>query len=143
MIATQLLLVERARQMSLGYNAAHDSSHTGGELASAALARLLVANYRGQKIGLCDVDLLVRLLSPWNSGISLLNQPRERLLIEAGALLLAEIERIMPPPDLTTAPDERFHTFIAEAIGTFARAHGQRGPDQRPGQTPQGVGAAR
>ena len=124
MISVQLVMAERARHLTLGYNAAHDASHANGELSRAALARLLVADYKGQRIGLLDTDLLVKLVSPWNSGVSLLNEPRLKLMVEAAALLLAEIERILPPPTFDECADERAYTFVALAIGTFARATG-------------------
>ena len=127
MLATQLVLNERARQISLGYNPAHDASHTLGELSRAALARLIVADYRGTRVGLCDFDLLVQLVSPWDNGWPLLRQPRLTLLVEAAALLLAEIERLAPPPDPVTAAQDRTYASVAEAIGTFARATGNVG----------------
>ena len=123
MNALDLIHAERAKQLTLGYTAASDAGHVGGELARAALARLLLAEYNGQRIGLLDVDLLIRFIAPWPTGLAQ-GQTRVRLLTEAAALLVAELERVLPPPAAAAATDDRVHSHIAESIGVFARATG-------------------
>ncbi len=113
------ILYERSRQLLLAYNDAHDASHAHGELSRAALARLLVADYKGEKIGICDVDLLTALVSPWDNGAPLLRQTRERLLVEAGALIAAELDRMNPA---APSDDDRPTYLVMAAIGDFARA---------------------
>ena len=121
-----LIQAERARQLTLGYSAEFDAKYKGGELARAALARLLLAEYNGQRIGLLDVDLLIRFIAPWAAGLAP-GQSRVRLLTEAAALIVAELERVLPPPEATAATDDRVHSVICEAIAVFARATGNVG----------------
>lgn len=78
---------ERCRQVSpKGYDAAHDDAHTQGEIA------LMAATYAALA-GRSSVAAMHAW--PWDEAMpkSLTSEPR-RLLIIAGALILAEIERI-------------------------------------------------
>ena len=78
---------ERCRQViPEGYDAAHDDAHTGGEIA------LMAASYAALA-GRSSVAAMHAW--PWDEPMpkSLTAEPR-RLLIIAGALILAEIERL-------------------------------------------------
>lgn len=118
------ILFERSLQLLRGHDDACDASHAPGELSRAALARLLVADYRNEKIGLLDVRLLAALISPWDNAGPFYQQTRERLLIEAGALVAAELDRMNPA---APSDDDRPTYLIMEVIGKFARATGNVG----------------
>lgn len=78
---------ERGHQISVeGYDADHDDSHTQGEIA------LMAATYAALA-GRSSVAAMYAW--PWDEAMpkSLTSEPR-RLLIIAGALILAEVERI-------------------------------------------------
>ena len=90
--AAQDVLAERRRQIEVeGWTPEHDDEHDGGELACAAAAYALDA---GDKLDQRPPDFW-----PWYGG-----RPREarwwkpsdrrRNLVKAGALILAEIERL-------------------------------------------------
>lgn len=78
---------ERCRQVCPeGYDAAHDDAHTRGEIA------LMAASYAALA-GRSSVAAIYAW--PWDEAMpkSLTSEPRRQLII-AGALILAEIERI-------------------------------------------------
>lgn len=103
-----LIAAERRRQVSEeGYDATHDDSHTDGALAKAAVcyaSPTLVYEMRGASGSVCFID-------PWPFSRSddarptdvsdqlvpnILASPEERvdLLVKAGALIAAEIDRL-------------------------------------------------
>ncbi len=79
---------ERLRQIYVeGWNAEHDDKHTDGELARAAAVYAVPANHRTQAM----------MFSTWpfdDSWLKLTPDDRERELIKAGALIVAELERL-------------------------------------------------
>jgi len=90
-VARSFILVaisdERRRQVTAeGYDAAHDDRHTAGEIALMAASYAALAGRH---------EIAAMHAWPWDDPLpqSLTAAPR-RLLIIAGALILAEIERI-------------------------------------------------
>lgn len=83
------VMAERERQVSkLGYTAAHDDTHTDGELAMAAMA-YLQSSVTARTVKAEDIDFW------WPSGWSPMKRETRRAeLVAAGALVLAEIERL-------------------------------------------------
>lgn len=97
---------ERLRQRKRkGYHAAHDDTHRGGEIARHAAALALLA---AQAVAAgsdaspsilereaCIVGLAARAVAPWPASLhaKAADLPRQ-LLIQAAALLVAEIERL-------------------------------------------------
>ena len=103
-IGTEKVLADihtkRRRQVVIhGHGRGHDDAHDRGELAQAAIPYIQAALW--QELGLTtDEELLV--FWPWTSEPPNLKQDRRELLVNAAALLVAEIERIdravVPPP---------------------------------------------
>lgn len=100
------VLAERRRQTEVeGWTPEHDDTHTLGEMACAAAA------YAGYSAARADGCLTVASRAfdmwPWRSGWWKPTTPR-RDLVKAGALILAEIERLdraeaAPHPQALTA----------------------------------------
>ncbi len=87
--AARDVLVERHRQISSeGWTPEHDDQHTAGEIASAGAAYALAST-------LYHADPYAGVLSiwPWSRGWLKPTNPRSDL-VKAGALILAEIERL-------------------------------------------------
>ncbi len=86
--------IKRKRQRQVvvhGWSRRHDDEeHNDGSLATAAIPYIQSANR--QLLGLTDEELQV--YWPWAEGDPNLNQPRRELLLNAAALLVAEIERL-------------------------------------------------
>jgi hypothetical protein len=76
---------ERDRQIAKGYDSAHDTSHVRGELAAAAATFAWIASTRSQHMTVA--------MWPWSSSLPR-REDDEILLIKAGALIVAELERI-------------------------------------------------
>lgn len=86
MTAIELIARERAQQIETnGYSSEHDDGFFCGELACAA------ACYAAPSTQSSDIDLDERL---WPRGWSKGDFGRERELVIAGALIVAEIERL-------------------------------------------------
>lgn len=84
------IMTQRERQISAhGYTPKHDDDHIEGEIAQAAIPYIQAAYQR--ELGLTDEELQV--YWPWD-GEPKLNQPRCELLVNAAALLVADIERL-------------------------------------------------
>ena len=82
------VLAERRRQIEAeGWSSNHDRTHTKGELADAA-ASYAVRAHAGQKVNLRAPGCW-----PWEPGWWKPGKPR-RNLVKAGALILAEIDRL-------------------------------------------------
>lgn len=95
--AARDVLAERQRQVSVeGWTPDHDDAHDDGSLACAASC------YACAAAGLADAERDW----PWNGGFKPAD-PR-RMLVKAGALILAEIERLdrMVRACWTCAPDQ-------------------------------------
>lgn len=99
------IMDERHRQVHhLGHTPEHDAeAHARGCLALAAAARLaMVASLASADTSerfARDLRNMAIVLDPWSSAPALLKVPARRLLVEAGALAAAELERIdgLPP----------------------------------------------
>lgn len=94
--AARDVLAERQRQMDVeGWTPEHDGGHDAGELAAAGSASALYAadelNPHSQGDG--DYGRELPAMWPWESKWWKPTDPR-RALVKAGALILAEIERI-------------------------------------------------
>lgn len=80
------IVIERQRQVSAeGYTTAHDDEHTRGEIASAAAVYALLGGGTDRDVARCHW--------PWDEPSLKDHTPRNCLVI-AGALILAELERI-------------------------------------------------
>jgi hypothetical protein len=98
------IITERQRQIGAeGYTIDHDDDHTDGEIAAAAATYSFVASIpqavRDDLI-ISDAKMrrqigvkAVRILWPWHPGVFKPRSPREDL-VRAGALIIAEIERL-------------------------------------------------
>lgn len=89
--AAQAVLAERERQVTVeGWTPEHDDAHTTGGMAVAA------ACYAGQGLPPRHAEGLVSLLWPFTGWARNWFKPRDqrRNLVKAGALILAEIERL-------------------------------------------------
>lgn len=95
---------ERRRQItSLGFDHAHDATHTTGQLAQAAAALAYCSTLTAEDsmahaalVGARaphGMSSVVRFLWPWSRTWFKLRSPR-RDLVKAGALIVAEIERL-------------------------------------------------
>lgn len=122
------VLAERRRQLETeGWTSEHDDTHDNGEMARAAGVYSLIAgadatNYRNARDGYSLGDYLQAIMDhywPWDrSWFKATNRRRD--LVKAGALILAEIERL----DRLAAAVDR------PTVGDFA----QKGlPLRRPG----------
>jgi hypothetical protein len=96
--------VERERQVSReGYDAAHDAAHNKGELIRAAIV------YLGRAVSeAMGVDLSLDFFWPWRESERNDRAGSTRLLIIAGALIAAEIDRRI------AAGEERFVAALSE-----------------------------
>lgn len=92
-----LIAIERRRQVEVeGWGAGHDKEHGGDELVMAAVAYALPYFYKGRE------DFWPWDESYWKPVETGPNQPREnriRELVKAGALIAAEIDRLLPQPE--------------------------------------------
>lgn len=93
--AAQDVLAERERQKSKeGCSEAHDDTHDNGEIARAAACYAIPAHHR-ITFGISKDLTGVPLLWPWDARWwKPSQQNRRRELVKAGALILAEIERL-------------------------------------------------
>lgn len=98
------VILERRRQVSAeGYTSEHDDAHAGGELARAAAAYAWAASdSSGYAVQLRHdagtLTPMVDLLWPWEVERVWKPKDKRRDLIRAGALILAEIERLDRKP---------------------------------------------
>lgn len=84
------ILNKRRRQVVVhGYGRLHDDAHSSGEIAVAAIPYIQAAY--AEYLGFTTQELTV--FWPWE-GTPNLQQPTRELLLNAAALLVAEIERI-------------------------------------------------
>lgn len=88
--ALDLIADERARQLRLGHTADHDDFQSGGELAAAAACFAVGSSKIADQ-----QNEVPRALWPENYPEALLKErTRIRCLVIAGALIVAEIERL-------------------------------------------------
>lgn len=93
------LMHERAKQISKGYDAAHDDDDAKGNHARAA-AYYAIAGYAQRHLALrdaSDVEFYADAVSsgyPWSKDTKAIESRPRANLIKAAALLIAEIERI-------------------------------------------------
>lgn len=91
--AARDVLGERARQVSAeGWTAEHDDHHTSGELGlAAALYALPYESGVMEQDDFIRIDMLLEISFDWKLKPE---QDRRRRLVKAGALIIAEIERM-------------------------------------------------
>lgn len=121
----ELIELERANQRSLGYAAAHDDEHIHGEIAVAAMCYTheAVLWNNGHNLGDCEDHW------PFEDEAWRPSEDPVRNLVKAGALIVAEIERLFRAatlkldakgtpviPDLAARYDHRDGTFDPENI---------------------------
>lgn len=87
-----LVIEERLRQTAKGFHAAHDDLHRDASLISAAICYAASA-YSQHHRGLDTLADLAPMLWPWNQGDWKPSADPQQNLLEAAAMLLAEIER--------------------------------------------------
>lgn len=94
MTALDDVIAERARQMGVeGWTLEHDDAHEAGDLAKAAAVYAALGSVPvGAMLGAPIMEAL-RKLWPWSSSWLKPKDERRNLVI-AGALILAEIERL-------------------------------------------------
>jgi hypothetical protein len=100
------VLAERERQKSVeGWTAEHDDGHVNGELARAAACYATPPEYRN--VPFADGESVLDRLWPWAREWWKPTNNRRRMLVKAGALILAEIERLdrLPSPPVKETPD--------------------------------------
>ncbi|MDR0474229.1 MAG: hypothetical protein LBH43_11230 [Treponema sp.] len=103
MTGVERIATERKRQIeSEGWSAEHDDSHDHGELARAAACYALNGDNQTATVGKNAVVIdLIKLIWPWDWKWwtpSPVNRIRE--LEKAGALIAAEIDRLLRQGDL-------------------------------------------
>jgi hypothetical protein len=92
-----LIIAERRRQVAVeGYDSTHDDTHTAGDLAEAAATYALPAPFRFKYSGQKMVPgTSIPGMWPWPDGWKPTPNDRIRELAKAGALIAAEIDRIL------------------------------------------------
>ena len=121
--ALELIELERAKQRSLGYDASHDDEHIHGEIAVAAMCYAHEAALwnNGHNLGDCSDEW------PFEEEAWRPSDDPVRNLVKAGALIAAEIERLLRAaglklddrgtpviPSLAARYDDRDGTFDPE-----------------------------
>lgn len=92
MTAIEEIAAERARQKAVeGWTEAHDDTHDHEEMASAAACYAMPRSFR--RLAMPYVDDVLSRLWPWDSKWWK-PDTRRRDLVKAGALIVAEIERL-------------------------------------------------
>lgn len=92
--AARDVLAERERQVSVeGWTPAHDDEHDDGQLAQAAACYARPGCGTGD-CGDCGECGAVPVAWPWDESWWKPSADRRRNLVKAGALILAEIERL-------------------------------------------------
>lgn len=93
MTGTDLIVQERARQIcDEGYTLEHDADHDDESLLEAAEVYLL---YGGSSTRPGDRDPQAKLMWPWDDGAPKISPDPIRNLVKAGALIAAEIDRLL------------------------------------------------
>lgn len=103
--AVRDVLAERQRQIDLeGWTAEHDDAHDAGELSAAASAYSIAAAdvMHPASQGDGDYESAPPLAWPWDGAWWKPGTDPRRMLLKAGALILAEIERL----DRSAAPSQ-------------------------------------
>jgi hypothetical protein len=87
------IAAERTRQVEVeGWSAAHDDTHETGDLAYAGACYALAGTGPALKEWL---RLIIDRLWPWDRGwYKIANKSKRQRLVVAGALIVAEIERL-------------------------------------------------
>jgi hypothetical protein len=90
------IVAERARQIAVeGWTAEHDDQHDDGQLARAAAAYAIFAGLPRQFTTLAQsMRSAIPMIWPWSAGWWKPSEQNRRNLVKAGALIVAEIERL-------------------------------------------------
>lgn len=118
--AIDLIAEERERQVSKGFNWKHDDEHDCHQLSDAAIVYAAPAPLRYQVMNWWPWD------KKWlKEDGSFTTEGRIRELVKAGALIVAEIERLQRTVNNVTKPneseDERIRRTLAEYFGPVAK----------------------
>ncbi|MBN9304094.1 MAG: hypothetical protein BGO82_17115 [Devosia sp. 67-54] len=94
--AARDVLMERSRQIAAeGWTAEHDDQHDDGQLARAAAAYAIFAGLPRQFTTLAQsMGRAIPMIWPWDAGWWKPSEQNRRNLVKAGALILAELERL-------------------------------------------------
>lgn len=108
--AIELVMAERHRQVTVeGYTAEHDSHRNTQVLAKAAAVYALPDGYRDYK-QLLDGSGELPKYWPWNHQYwKPTPNDRIRELVKAGALIIAEIERLQLQEDSKVDPNREYY----------------------------------
>ena len=113
-----LIVIERVRQIKEeGWTPEHDAEHTAGQLADAAASYAMSPDTRKTLTIFCKESDGLPPTWPWD-GLWWKPCPNDRIreLVKAGALIAAEIDRLMAVTDLETKT-----RIMDEADAAFAR----------------------
>lgn len=91
MNGTTLISIERSRHASKGFDAAHDRTHSNSDMAKAAMCYIDEAIYDLHNRDGCDVPCDW----PWEARWWKPSGGKIRNLVKAGALIAAEIDRLL------------------------------------------------
>lgn len=93
MTAIEMIAAERARQLGEeGWTPEHDDEHGGGEIACAAACYALAAGEEGEAVN--PIPQWWPWAYRWWKPAPWTTEGRIRMLVKAGALIVAEIERL-------------------------------------------------
>lgn len=90
-----ILAAEREDQIAKGYDAAHDDIHTKGQIADAAFYYLIAATYFLEHPDKVGQKLSLPPAWPWEAEAWKPGTEPVSNLVKAGALIAAEIERLI------------------------------------------------
>jgi hypothetical protein len=103
------IAAERQRQIDKeGYDATHDDGHDGHEIAFAALAYISLAVNRAVFV-MREGQGFIQFIDPWaETGWSPMDREPTQIdaLVKAGALIAAEIDRLLRASPLPADPKE-------------------------------------
>lgn len=119
----ELIAEERQRQIEVkGWTQDHDKSHGDESIAYAAACYAIPKNGRNIYAGQGGLSNVIRVLWPWNiTWWKPTPENRIRELQKAGALIAAEIDRIMKDYEECTSCDKLFpfETMSSDDAGNY------------------------
>lgn len=92
----ELIAEERQRQIEIeGWTAEHDSQHKNGELANAAVCYAMTPDLENFMCNTWDNNFIIEVFPFEMSWLKRTPNNRVRDLVKAGALIAAEIDRLL------------------------------------------------
>ena len=92
----ELIAEERQRQIEVeGWTAEHDSQHKNGELANAAVCYAMTPDLENLMCNTWDNNFIIEVFPFEMSWLKRTPNNRVRDLVKAGALIAAEIDRLL------------------------------------------------